>query len=90
MNKQWFFENGARLYILFLLLLVASVIAIASGFLTWSWVPLTIVLFLIAGNVKLTHGIMFSDGKMKYWNIFCSAMFNGLSFFYIVYAVVVL
>ena len=90
MNKQWYFENGVRLYMSCLALLIILLISMASGALSWSWFPLIFVLIILAGNIKLTHGIMFSEGKMKYWNIFCSIMFNGLCIFWLIYGGVVL
>jgi len=77
MNREWFFKNGSRLYLGSLLLLLILVFVVLAGD-QWWLAPLIPLVFIVAGNLKLTHGIMFNDGKVKLWNQFCSFMFNGL------------
>ena len=84
MNREWFFKNGARLYIGSLLLLAVIFFSVFIGD-QWSLLPLMLFMFFLAGNIKITHGIMFNEGKLKLWNQFCSVMFNGLTIGWCIY-----
>lgn len=69
MKKQTFQSHGANIYIalllsavLFVVLGVADVINFLVG------IYLAVGLGFIAGNVKLLHGYLFNEGRMKTYN----------------------